>query len=157
MPCLAAPAYPQHQAIERAYGQAARSQDALAATVSYVAINTPVLVVLLSTSRSDACVPPANSRRPVPSTKGTIISRYSSIKSAAISEPISTPLPMITRFALELSLRSATAAGTSPCSRVEFGHSSLALGLLEATYLRASLSASLNGPPRAFQDPSSCS
>ena len=29
---------------------------------SYVAINTPVLVVLLSTSRSDACVPPANSR-----------------------------------------------------------------------------------------------
>jgi hypothetical protein len=35
-----------------------------------VAINTPVLVVLLSTSRSDACVPPANTRRPVPSTSG---------------------------------------------------------------------------------------
>src|SRR6266540_253625 len=97
---------------------------------SYVAINTPVRVVLLSTSRSDACVPPANSRRPVPSTKGAIISRYSSIKSAAISEPI---------------------------SRVEFGQSSLAAGLLEATYLRAVLSASLNGPPRAFQEASSSS
>jgi hypothetical protein len=52
---------------------------------SYVAINTPVFVVMLSTSRSDACVPPANSRRPAPSTRGAIISRYSSIRSAAIS------------------------------------------------------------------------
>jgi len=119
-----------------------------------VAINTPVLVVLLSTSRSDACVPPANSRRPVPSTKGWIISRYSSIKSVAISEPISTPLPMITRFVPELSLSSATAAGMSPRSRVEFGQSSLVAGLLEATYLRALLSASLNGPPLAFQEAS---
>ena len=122
-----------------------------------MAINTPVLVVLLSTSRSDACAPPANSRRPVPSTRGAIISRYSSIKSAAISEPISTPLPMITRFVPELCLRFATAAGTSPCSRVEFGQSSLVAGLLEATYLGTLLSASLNGPPRAFQEASSCS
>jgi hypothetical protein len=61
---------------------------------------------------------------------------------------------MITRFVPELSLRSATAAGTSPCSRVEFGQPSLAVGLLEATYLRALLSASLNGPPFAFQDAS---
>jgi len=34
-----------------------------------------------------------------------------------------------------------------PCSSVEFGQSSLVAGLLEATYLRALFSASLNGPP----------
>jgi hypothetical protein len=62
------------------------------------------------------------------------MSRYSSIGSAAINEPISTPLPMITRFMPELSLRSATAAGMSPCSRVEFGQSSLVEGPLQATY-----------------------
>ena len=64
-----------------------------------------------------------------------IISRYSSIRSAAISEPISTPLPMITRFVLELSLSSATAAGTSPCSRVEFGHSSRRRGVARGDVL----------------------
>src|SRR5207244_11040503 len=96
--------------------------------------------------------PPATRRRAVRSTKGLIISRYSSIKSSAISEPISTPLPMITRFVPELCLRSATAAGMSPCSRVEFGQSSLVAGLLEATYFGMVLSASLNGPPRAFQE-----
>jgi ABC-2 type transport system permease protein len=62
------------------------------------------------------------------------MSRYSSIGSAAINEPISTPLPMITRFLPELSLRSATAAGMSPCSRVEFDQSSLVEGPLQATY-----------------------
>jgi hypothetical protein len=39
-------------------------------------------------------------------------------------------------------LSSATAAGTSPCTRVELGQSSLVAELLEATYLRALLSAS---------------
>jgi hypothetical protein len=119
-----------------------------------VAINTPVFVVLLSTSRSDACVPPANRRRPAPSTSGAIISRYSSIRFAAISEPISTPLPITTSLVPERRLSSATAAGTSPASSVEFGHASLAAGLLEATYLPAWLSASLNGPPWAFQEAS---
>jgi hypothetical protein len=52
--------------------------------------HTPVLVAMLSTSRSDACALPPNSRRPVPSTKGWIMSRYSSTRSAAINEPIST-------------------------------------------------------------------
>src|SRR5829696_2628831 len=122
---------------------------------SYVAMTTPVRVVALSTRRSDACTPSVNSRRPVPSTRGAIISRYSSITSAAISEPISSPLPMITRFAPELSLSCATAAGTSPCSRVEFGQSRLVAGLLEVTNLGVLLSASLNGPPWAFQEASS--
>jgi hypothetical protein len=49
-----------------------------------------------------------------------------STKSAAISEPINT------RFVAELSFRSSTVAGTSPCSRVEFGHSSLVAGSLQA-------------------------
>jgi hypothetical protein len=61
---------------------------------------------------------------------------------------------MITRFASELCLRSATAAATSPRSRVEFGQSSLTSGLFEATNLRVLLSASLNGPPWAFQEAS---
>src|SRR5919107_1459539 len=122
---------------------------------SYVAITTPVRVVVLSRRPSDACTLPANNRRPLPSTRGAIISMYSSITSATISEPISSPLPMITRFAPELSLSSATAAPTSPCSRVEFGQSRLVAGLLEVTNLGVLLSASLNGPPWAFQEASS--
>jgi hypothetical protein len=39
-------------------------------SVSYVVINTPEAVAIQSTSRSDACLPPGNSRRPVPSTRG---------------------------------------------------------------------------------------
>jgi hypothetical protein len=52
---------------------------------------------------------------------------------------------MITSFVPERCLRSATAAGTSPSSSVEFGQASLAAGLLEATYLRALFSARVGG------------
>jgi hypothetical protein len=52
---------------------------------SYVATTMPMRVVALSTRRSDACTPSVNSRRPLPSTTGAIISRYFSITSAPIS------------------------------------------------------------------------
>jgi hypothetical protein len=45
-------------------------------------------------------------------------------------------------------------SGISPCRRVEFGHSSLVAELVEATCFRAELSASLYGPPWAFQEAS---
>src|SRR5204863_444967 len=52
-------------------------------TDSYVVITTPLPVVAHSVSRKDAGVPSRNIRLPVPSTTGWIISRYSSIRSAA--------------------------------------------------------------------------
>jgi hypothetical protein len=65
--------------------------------------------------------------------EGWIISRYSSVRSAAISAAINSPLPMITML-LDACLSSAAAAGTSPSRSVEFGHPSLVAELCEATY-----------------------
>jgi hypothetical protein len=77
---------------------------------------------------------------------GWIISRYSSIRSAAVSAAINCPLPMIPRLLLDACLSSATVAGTSPSRSVEFGHPSLVAGLCEATYCAV-------GDPRApFKD-----
>jgi enoyl reductase-like protein len=48
-----------------------------------------------------------------------------------------------------LPLSFATAPGTSPVSRVEFGQSSAVDAFREATYFLAPFNASLNGPPTA--------
>jgi hypothetical protein len=116
-----------------------------------VAITTPVAVVTLSVSRSDACTPSGNSRRPVPSTSGWIISKYSSIRPAAISEPISTPLPMIARMPPDCALSTPTASAMPPRSSVELGHGRGCSRVVDATYLGELFSASLNGPPLSFQ------
>ena len=89
---------------------------------SQVAITTPLADVMLLLSRSDNCTPWGNSRRPVPSTSGWIISKYSSIRSAAISEPISTPLPVIARTPPDRALSAPTASQISPRSSVVLGH-----------------------------------
>lgn len=67
------------------------------------------------------------------------------------------PLPMITRSPGSVCFSSATLAGMSPCTTVEFGQPSVVAKLVETTYFGAVLSASFYGPPRTFQLVSICS
>jgi len=103
-----------------------------------------VVVVVLSTSRSVANVPSVNSRRPEPRTSGWIKRRYSSIRSCAISDRMSSPLPRITRSLSSCRFSSATASAASPFRSVEFLHSSGSRNVRDATYLVRSLSTFAN-------------
>src|SRR3990172_5155147 len=58
---------------------------------------------------------------------------------------------MIASTPLVCALSARTASGMSPRNSVELGHGSGSLRVVDATYLGALLSASLNGPPWLFQ------
>ena len=74
----------------------------------------------------------------------------------ALSERMRAPLPMMWRSLPGVALSLVTAAGTSPVSRVEFGHFRVGVPVL-ATYFAAWLRASLNGLSWVFQKPSTSS
>ena len=104
-----------------------------------MAITTPGSV-MLSTRRSNVRVPPANSRRPAPTTMGWIIRRYSSIRSAATSDWISSSHPMIVRSPIGSRLSCATESAASLRSRIEFDHGNGAVSVRDATHLAVVLS-----------------